>query len=182
MQRAAIPRFDADAEPAEQVVVRAKTVVQGRDRRVASILGTDSVAADPKEGVGREAEQQRFHYGHAAKWLDEDVGVCGPATDVESRVALVRTRDRPVLTRSSTALRVLVIGRLVGAITPTDVQPAGEAEAEDTGVSCESESAEERIDGCLLSCRVAFEHHRSLCRQECRRCQGHGDGGANQEE
>ena len=162
--------------------MRAKAIVQRRNGRVGRRVRPHPVAADAKEAVRREAEEQRLHDRYAAEWLDEHVRVRGPAAQGETMVTLTATGDCLGLTRAAAALQELEVCRLVCRLATTDIQSAAQPQAEDAGVTGETESAEKWSSGLLMSRRISFEHHRSLRRHGSRREQRHDDGGAYQEQ
>ena len=177
MQPATIPSFDTDAQPSEQIVMRAKTIVERCDRTIGRVTWPQTVAANSEESIWRESEEQRLHYWYAPEGLDEDVSVCRPPTDEKSRIAAVTTAHRFVLTRCRRALGVVIARKLIRAVAMTDIQAATQAQPEDACVAGETESAEVQIEGLLLSSSVRLEHHRSL-RASGSRGQRHDDGGA----
>src|SRR2546421_13071219 len=97
-------------------------------------------------------------------------------------VTLTATGDCLGLTRAGATLQELEVCRLVGRLATTDIQSAAQPQAEDAGVTGETESAEKWSSGLLMSRRISFEHHRSLRRHGSRREQRHDDGGAYQEQ
>src|SRR5207249_3456357 len=162
--------------------MRAEAIVQRGDGRIGCLVWSHAIAADAKEAIWREAEEQRFHDRYAAEWLDKDVCVRGPPTQCQTVIAPRVARDRLGLTHATSTLQELEVGGLLLLLAATEIQRAAQAQTEDAGVAGETESAEEWIGGLLMPRRITFEHHRSLSQQESRRRQGHNDGGANQEQ